>query len=153
MRPRLTLLLSALLLACTGCVERRMLIRSDPVDAPVWIDEVYVGNTPVDYSFAHYGWRRVRIGPIRGEGERTLYQEKEFETKVVAPWYETFPIDFFAEVLYPGVLRDIHELPVIELDSAEIVPGSYDAQAVEELLQQAELMREQALRSVPEAIE
>jgi len=128
-----------------------MFIRSEPSGAPVWVDEQYVGETPVDWSFAHYGWRRVRIGPVRDENDRLLYLEKQIEVKIDAPWYETFPIDFSSEVLYLGRLVDEHVLPVLELDSAAATPTRYSDEQIEELRQRAQEFREGAMYSIPEA--
>ena len=58
---------SVLLLTVTGCVERKMYIRSEPGGAPVWLDETYAGVTPLEHPFVHYGVRRVRVGPLRDE--------------------------------------------------------------------------------------
>ena len=74
-RVAMLALLGALAACVWGCVERQMLIRWEPAGgagreaqslrAPVWVDEEYVGLTPVTYRFSHYGTRRVRVGPIR----------------------------------------------------------------------------------------
>lgn len=95
-----------------GCVKRRLYVRSNPEGAPVWIDENYAGLTPLDYSFKHYGARRVRVGPVRGETGKTLYQGKESVYRLKAPWYQKFPLDFFFEVLWPFNMEDVHTFDV-----------------------------------------
>jgi hypothetical protein len=145
------LLLAGTVLLAAGCVERRMLIRSEPPGAPVWVDEQHLGSTPVDHPFVHYGWRRVRIGPIRDADDKVQYLEKQLEVEVPAPWYETFPLDFFFEVLYPGRMTDEHLLPVFVLDAAERAPAPASTAEVEELRRQAADFRRRALYAVPEA--
>jgi len=137
--------LAGALAAAWGCVERVMQIRSEPSGAPVWVDEQYVGQTPLDHRFAHYGWRRIRVGPIRDAEGKALYREKQLEVEIPAPWYETFPIDFFFEVLYPGRLTDVHALPVIELEDTASVPPDTSREAVERLRERATEFRRRAL--------
>ncbi len=144
-------LLAVVLLAGAGCVERMMFIRSDPPGAPVWVDEQYVGLTPVEHEFAHYGWRRVRVGPIRDEQDKVRWREQQRVVQVPAPWYETFPLDFFFEVIYPFRLSDVHELAAFELVPGRSADQPYSEQDTEQLLRQAEEFRRNALTPVPEA--
>ncbi len=128
-----------------------MMIRSDPPGAPVWIDQQYAGETPLDHEFAHYGTRAVRVGPIRGEEGKVQFTERQGTFDIEAPWYETFPLDFFAEVLWPFQLRDEHRLPLFTLPEAgrqAEVSGEAEAR---ELIDRAESFREQALTPIPES--
>jgi hypothetical protein len=140
--------LSCLLLA-TGCVERTMLIRSEPAEAPVWVDEEYAGRTPLEHPFAHYGSRSIRVGPVRDEKDKARYAEKRDIVRIEAPWYETFPLDFFFEVLYPFRLTDEHELPTFVLEPAVVTQG-YTDEEMQDLLREAEQFRQRALTPVPE---
>ncbi|MHC4789105.1 MAG: PEGA domain-containing protein [Planctomycetota bacterium] len=150
MKRLATLVLAAgFALALTGCVERKMLIRSEPGGAPVWVDEVYAGTTPLDHPFSHYGLRRVRVGPVRDEHGRAQHGEREATHELEPPWYEKFPVDLFAEVLYPGRLVDEHELPLFVLPPVEEVPPEVRDQRVDEVRAQAEAFRDRALRSLP----
>ncbi|MBI4568362.1 MAG: PEGA domain-containing protein [Planctomycetes bacterium] len=81
-------------LLSAGCVERTYRVTSTPVGAEVWLDGDQVGATPVDGKFKHYG---VREFVLRREGYQTVKRRAEFE----APWWDTFPVDFFAEFLWP----------------------------------------------------
>lgn len=150
----LALLTAGALLAGAGCVERKMLIRSEPSGVPVWVDERYAGTTlpdgPLEYPFAHYGTRRIRVGPLRDENEKLVYHEMQRVVDIEPPWYETFPIDFFFEVLLPWRLTDEHVLPVFALKKAEEGPQRYDRERIQELREQAEAFRERALRTIPE---
>jgi hypothetical protein len=40
-----------LAVAATGCVQRRMTIRSDPPGALVYVDDYQIGTTPVSHDF------------------------------------------------------------------------------------------------------
>ena len=167
-------LVGALLAAVSsGCVERKMFIRSDPSGAPVWVDEkpvlqfelsgqkapfgtkptpgaeTLVATTPIEYPFKHYGIRRVRVGPIRDESDKVVYLAAEKEVEIVPPWYQKYPIDFFVEVLWPWTLVDTHE---IEIRLTRPSPPS--ALSVEEraeaVVREAEEFREKALQPTPE---
>lgn len=111
-----------LLLACvflTGCVERRVYIRSEPAGADVYIDGEFVGKTreddhydgPLYANFIFYGTREYTV---RKRGYETVSGEVYLE----APWYEYPPIDFFAEVLTPWIIVDEHEVEV-QMQKAE----------------------------------
>lgn len=92
-----------LLCMATGCVQRRMTIRSNPPGALVYVDNYEIGTTPVSTDFIYYGKRKIRLVK---DGYETLTVEQRFWP----PWYQYFPIDFVAENLYPGEIRDEHEL-------------------------------------------
>ena len=126
---------AVLLLACLpvgGCVERIMKIDSRPQGARVLINDEDVGTTPVQVSFLWYGDYDI---VLRKEGYRTL------KTHYLAqpPWYELPGVDVFSEVLWPGMIRDVHTLPVFELQPASPAP-------VEDVLRRAVDLRERALR-------
>lgn len=141
----MVLMVLALFLSA-GCVERKMVIRSDPPGAPAWVDEEPAGATPLEYPFHHYGHRKVRVGPIRDENDAVAYREKEEVLHVRAPWFQTFPIDFFFEVLWPGKLVDEHVV-TITLQPASEEEGLYGEQRAEEVLERAEQFRDEALRA------
>ena len=151
MRARLAaVLVVAAVMSAVGCVERKMLIRSEPAGAPVWLDEAYVGVTPLEHPFAHYGARRVRVGPIRDENDKIRYMEQERVVDIEPPWYEKFPIDFFFEVIYPKQLVDEHELPAFVLASAEGRPEGTPEERLRRLRDEAQKFRDRALHSIPE---
>ncbi len=89
-----------LALAASGCVERRLIIRTNPPGAAVFVDDNEIpGLTPVAISPIYYGYRKIRL--IKdGYETLTLIQS------VPAPWYEVPPLDFFSENLIPGKIRD-----------------------------------------------
>ncbi|MCJ7788547.1 MAG: PEGA domain-containing protein [Methyloceanibacter sp.] len=99
-RLLLALIVSAALLT-PGCIERTMIIRSQPTGADVVLDGAAVGKTPVTLKFQNYGKHQVILS-AKG------YQREEFLQPIVAPIYEWFPIDFFVEMIWPWTVRDIH---------------------------------------------
>jgi hypothetical protein len=92
-----------LTLLLAGCVHRRLTVKSDPPGALCRMENLEFGRTPVTVSFNYYGVRTISL-------EKDGYVRLVKDVPVVAPWYETFPLDFFAEVLYPGHIYDEHEV-------------------------------------------
>lgn len=94
------LLLAVVLIAHqTGCVRRRMTVRSNPPGAVVFVDERRIGVTPVSTSFTYYGTRNVQLVK---DGYETVTEKH----RVQPPWYQYPIIDFFAENCWPFEIRD-----------------------------------------------
>lgn len=124
--------LVAVLLAAgllTGCVQRRMTIRSNPPGALVYVDDYQVGTTPVSTDFVYYGTRKIRL--IK-DGYETLTVRQPFPV----PWYQVFPLDFVTETVWPGEIRDERVV-----DLAMVPAGQVPAEAV---VGRAELARRSA---------
>jgi hypothetical protein len=83
----------------TGCVQRRMTIRSNPPGALVYVDDYQLGATPVSHDFVYYGTRKIRLVK---DGYETLTVRQPFPL----PWYQYFPLDFVTENLLPWEIRD-----------------------------------------------
>jgi PEGA domain len=83
----------------TGCVRRRLTIRSNPVGAVVYVDDQRIGQTPVSTDFTYYGTRKIRIVK---DGYETLSTLQTID----APWYEIPPLDFVSENLIGREIRD-----------------------------------------------
>ena len=151
MKPELMglVVLALLLPMLPGCVERKMLIRSDPEGAPAWVDEEPVGTTPVEVSFKHYGRRRIRVGPITDAEGGVRYMEAERILETVPPWYELFPMDFFSEVLWPGTLVDRHTLD-LQLSAPQERYQLRGVGAAREVREEAEEYRRESLSAIPE---
>ncbi|QGJ71148.1 PEGA domain-containing protein [Planctomycetales bacterium 10988] len=96
-------LLLALILISMGCVKRRLMIRSQPPGAVVYVDKTQVGVTPVAVNFIYYGTREVRL-------ELDGYEPIVDQVQVSPPWYEVPPLDFFSENVVPVNLRDVRNL-------------------------------------------
>lgn len=111
-----------------GCVQRRMTIRSNPPGALVYVDDqpTPIGTTPVSHDFIYYGTRKFRLVK---DGYETLTVKRTIPT----PWYQYVPLDFFAENLVPGEIRDQHYLD-FEMKPQMVAP-------TEQLLSRAEELR------------
>ncbi len=109
-----------------GCVQRRMMIRSNPPGAQVYVDDYSIGTTPVSTSFTYYGKRKIRLVK---DGYETLTVLQD----IPPPWYEIFPIDFVAENVVPGDIRDHRTLDYTLVPQLVVPP--------EELMGRAENLR------------
>jgi hypothetical protein len=112
-------LLMLLALGMTGCVERRMLIVSDPPGATVFVNGENVGLSPASVPFIYYG--KYDITLVR-DGYQTVTEHQPIRR----PWFEFFPLDFGAEVLWPGHIQDnrvisIPMSPVVQPRGEEIL--------------------------------
>jgi PEGA domain-containing protein len=92
-------LAAAALLA--SCVERKMVIRSDPQGAMISLDgEDTELRTPAEIPFDFGGTRAVTlIAP----GHRV----KETTAELEDPWFTYFPLDVVAEFAWPGTIEDV----------------------------------------------
>jgi len=112
-----TTLLLAAVLACAcqaGCVRRRLMIRSNPPGALVYVDNVPVGETPVATEFTYYGTRTVQLVK---DGFETITVKQP----VKPPWYELPGVEFISENLWPRELRDERVLD-FQLEPQRITP-------------------------------
>lgn len=92
--PRLAQLL-VIASTCTlslGCVERRLMITSEPPGALVYLNDQEVGRTPLEVPFTWYGTYDVRL-------EREGYQTLQTEQVAEQPWWERPGPDLFAEAI------------------------------------------------------
>ncbi len=121
-----TLLAAVFLCLSSGCVRRRMTVRTNPVGATAYLDNKPIGKTPLTTGFTHYGDRKFTFVK---EG----YETRTVILPVRAPWYEWIGLDFVSEVLLPGKLRD-HKYYEVDMFPQQIMPQ--DA-----LIAQAEEMR------------
>ena len=86
----------------TGCVRRTITITTEPPNALVFLNDQEIGHSEVTTDFLWYGDYDV---VIRKGGYETLKTNWEIRP----PWYQLVPIDFLAEVLWPGHLHDVRE--------------------------------------------
>jgi len=119
----------------SGCVQRRMTVRSDPPGALVYVDDYEIGNTPVSTDFVYYGTRKIRLAK---DGYETLTVRQPFPM----PWYQIFPLDFVTENIWPSEIRDERHV------SLTMVPAS--STPPEQVVARAEQSRA-AARSLPGA--
>jgi len=142
-------LAAALAAASAGCVERRLLVRSEPAGARVRVNGVPSGTTPAEIPFAFYGIVRLEIDPLDADGDGTAdFRRFVAPVDLKTPWYEWFPLDFFADNLLPWTVRDHHEFeavlePAPRLEGEALEAARREAEAVKE--------REGAARAEAEA--
>ncbi|HIF34993.1 MAG TPA: PEGA domain-containing protein [Planctomycetes bacterium] len=83
----------------SGCVRRRLTVRTNVPGAQVAIDNREIGVTPVSVPFTYYGGRNFVVTKA---GCQTVRAQRDFGI----PWYEFPVIDFFVENLWPYEIRD-----------------------------------------------
>lgn len=115
-----------------GCVERRMVIITEPfpgaANAIVYDEKNQpIGGTPVDKPFTYYGKYRFRI-------VKDGYETLDVEQRVRAPWYEFPGLDFISENLVPWTIRDVRVFRYV-MEPSRVRPP-------EDLLQEGERLRE-----------
>jgi hypothetical protein len=99
----LLLLALATLLLAPGCVRRRLLVRSNPPGATVYVDNQPIGTTPCATDFTYYGTREIRL-------VKPGYETLTVNQPIPAPWYQIPPIDFVAENVVPNEIQDYRTL-------------------------------------------
>jgi hypothetical protein len=133
------------LVALSGCVERKLIIRSDPPGAEVFLnhDAALLATTPAETSFTDYGVYAVRL--VKAD-----YEELNARAEVDAPWWSYPPIDLFVEVLWPFTVPDHHEF-TWELTplSESLAPEALRARQAE-LIRRAEEFREESKEELRE---
>jgi hypothetical protein len=109
-----------------GGVERRLVIRSNPPGALVYVDDYPIGTTPVAANFTYYGTRKIRL-------VKDGYETLTVMQTIPSPWYEVPPLDFISENFVPGEIRDQRTF-TFQLTPQVVVPP-------EQLLSRAEGLR------------
>lgn len=112
-----------------GCVERQLTIHTVPAGGVVTLNDEEIGEAPVTVAFGWYGDYNVRVSKA---GYETLATHRELER----PWHDRFPLDFFANVLWPGTIRDTYEW------TFDLKP--YQEPSREQLIEQAKRLKQQA---------
>ncbi len=87
---------------CSGCVERRYTLRTNPPGALAIVNGEEIGQTPVSRSFWYYGDREITF-LLDG------YETKTIIEPINAPWWDNLFTEFFTENLVPFSLRDERE--------------------------------------------
>ena len=106
-----------------------MTVRTNPAGATVSIDNQVIGTTPAATSFVYYGTREFRI-------EKDGYRTETIRRRFNPPWYEYPDLDFIAETLWPGELRDERIVDV------ELVPQTIEPS--ENVISRADALRAQS---------
>jgi hypothetical protein len=83
----------------SGCVRRRLNVRTNPPGALLYVDNQMIGTTPCSVDFTYYGTREIRL-------VKPGYETLTINQPIPMPWYQIPPIDFFSENLVPTKIRD-----------------------------------------------
>jgi len=121
----------------TGCIRKRMTVRSNPPGAMAYIDKQPIGLTPVSTSFTYYGTRNFEL-------VRDGYRPERFLRKIGLPWYAIPPLDFFSETLWPFEMRDERIIDV-QLTPAPVV-------STEALIEGGEQLRLQSSQGIASSV-
>jgi hypothetical protein len=128
-RVAFLLLLAFIVLVPTGCIRRRLTVRSNPPGAMVYVDKQSIGLTPASSNFTYYGTRNIEI-------VRDGYRTEKFLRRFSPPWYAIPPLDFFSETLWPFEKRDERIIDV-QLTPEPVVPDNALIASGEQLRLQA----------------
>jgi hypothetical protein len=125
----LLILIASSLSLGSGCVRRRLTVRTAPAGATLYVDDQPIGETPVSTPFTYYGTRKIQI--VKDNFE-TLTVKQVFNP----PWYQYPVIDFIAENLWPWEIRD-ERVVDFQMIPQQIVP-------TERLLENGQQLRDSA---------
>lgn len=126
------MLVGLALLTATGCVRRRLTVRSNPPGAVVYVDNQRIGTTPCSVDYVYYGTREIRL-TMQGYETLTVNQP------LPAPWYELPGLDFVSENLVPTTITDARTVS-FNLRRELLVPA-------EQIIARGEQLRRQATPS------
>ena len=126
-----------------GCVERKLMINTEPDGALVYLNDEEIGITPVTIEFSWYGDYRVRI-------EKQVFETLSTHRNLVGSLHDRFPFDFIADFLWPKRIVDSYEW---DFKLTEYQPPKRDdlikaskvmrAKAVTELQKEEQLINEE----------
>lgn len=102
LRPLFFLLLTGCALVSTGCVSRRLTVKTVPPGAQVEMNGELLGLSPVSKSFTYYGTNEFKVS-MPG------YETVQVHQPTPAPWYQVPPFDFFSDNFLPFRVRDHRE--------------------------------------------
>jgi hypothetical protein len=129
--PLFALLTLAALLS-SGCMHRRLTIRSDPPGAAVLVDGEEIGYTPVSFDYTYYGTREIRL-------IKDGYQTLTTQVKLSTPWYQILPLEFVTDNFALTKINDRREVSYA-LARENIEPS-------QEIENRANNLRSEALRT------
>lgn len=98
-RLNLVALLALVLCLSSGCVSRRMTVRTDPPGALVMLEGEKIGYSPVSFDTTYYGTREITLVKPGYETLTTLQ-------KISPPWYQIPPLDFISDNFLPFKLTN-----------------------------------------------
>lgn len=89
----------AIALASSGCMQRRMIVRSAPEGAFVTIDGQPIGSTPTSIPYTYAGTRDIKL---ERDGFKTIQVQQRLDPK----WYQRFPLSLVSENFAGREIRD-----------------------------------------------
>jgi hypothetical protein len=113
-RAGLIVAIGAIALSQSGCVRRRLTVRTMPENALIVVDDRPIGRSPVSTSFQYYGTRKI-------QAVKDGYETVTIQEKISPPWYQWPGIDFVAENIWPREIRDERAVE-LELEPQKVVP-------------------------------
>ena len=129
-----------LIVSGLGCVTRSINITTTPSNALVYIDDKYIGKSPVSVPFTYYGTRKITIEKQDEDGRIILKRVVSHE-QIKPPIYEIFPLDFISEIILPIKFEDKHNFNY-DLEELENIPIE---ERKKQILLNAEELRKMAL--------
>jgi hypothetical protein len=98
---RICLLLAVVIFLtfATGCMQRRMIIRSVPEGAFVTIDGQPIGSTPLSAPYTYSGTRDIKL-------ERDGFKTVQVQQRIDPKWFQRFPISLISENFAGREIRD-----------------------------------------------
>lgn len=137
MIQRFAFLALALALGMAGCVERALVITTEPSGADIVVNQQWRGKTPYVLPFKHYGVYDIWIEHpgFEENGKRVSFYPLHVGEPIQSPGYQYPGADFVTEVLLPTTLRDQHNLHYVleRVDKAD---------EVDDVLSRAQQLRE-----------
>jgi hypothetical protein len=92
-----------------GCVERRLVIGSEPAGARVLLNDREIGRTPISVLITWDGEYDVRLRYEKNvgtaEAPKMVHYYLHTHRKTDTPWYQTIPLDLVSELL-PIQIKD-----------------------------------------------
>jgi hypothetical protein len=123
-------LIGLMLLPGSGCVRRRLHVRSNPPGALVYVDNQQIGTTPCSVDFTYYGTREIRL-------IKPGYETLTINQPIPTPWYQIPPLDFVSENLTPMRIRD-NRTVTFDMAPQIIVPPNVIVDRASQLRQEAQ---------------
>ncbi|MEO0529883.1 MAG: PEGA domain-containing protein [Planctomycetota bacterium] len=128
-RANAAVIVMIIAMTATGCVRRRLTVRTNPPGAIVHVDNQRIGTTPCSVDYVYYGTREIRMA-LPGYETLTVNQP------LPAPWYELPGIDFISENLVPSRIEDSRTVS-FNLTPQRLIPA-------EEVIARGEQLRRQS---------
>ncbi|MEM7454170.1 MAG: PEGA domain-containing protein [Planctomycetota bacterium] len=97
--PAFVAIAALVVLSLTGCVQRRLLIQSQPEGAFVSIDKQPVGYTPVAVPYTYHGTREIQL-------EKDGYKVIRVQQRIRPNWYDRFPVSLVTNNFWGREVRD-----------------------------------------------